>query len=151
VPTAPLSNVTYDHRSIIINGQRQLLLTGSIHYPRSTPEMWPYLLQRAKAAGLNAIDTYVFWNLHEPIEGSYDFSTGINNLPLFLQLASEAGLYVVLRIGPYVCAEWNFGGFPIWLLNKPGLETRTYNKQFMNAMERFVRKTLNVVQKYFLT
>ena len=76
VPAQALSNITFDHRAFVINGRRQLLLTGAIHYPRSTPGMWPELLKKSKEAGLNTIETYVFWNLHEPREGTYDFETG---------------------------------------------------------------------------
>ncbi|KAI9346974.1 glycosyl hydrolases family 35-domain-containing protein [Obelidium mucronatum] len=150
VPPAPQipKNVTYNRRAVHINGAPELLLTATIHYPRSDPSLWPSLLQRIKLAGNNAIDTYVFWNLHEPEEGAYDFENGIANLPLFLQTAHEAGLYVVLRIGPYVCAEWNFGGFPVWLLKKPGIEFRTWNDPFIKEMSRFVEKTLVVVEKF---
>ena len=79
VRSQTLSNITYDHRSFIINGKRELLIVGAIHYPRSSPGMWPHLFKKSKEAGINAIDTYVFWNLHEPIEGQYDFETGIGN------------------------------------------------------------------------
>jgi beta-galactosidase GanA len=73
----------------------------------------------------------------------------IANLPLFLKYAQEAGLYVVLRIGPYICAEWNFGGFPNWLREKEGIETRTYNKLFMDAMMSFTEKSIEVTQPFF--
>jgi beta-galactosidase len=89
-------------------------MAGHIHYPRATEEMWPKLFRLTKEAGLNAVDTYVFWNEHEEERGVYDFS-GKRDLRKFMQLAQEAGLYVVLRIGPFVCAEWNYGGFPAWL------------------------------------
>ncbi|RZC52882.1 hypothetical protein C5167_021309 [Papaver somniferum] len=108
------SSVSYDSKAIIINGQRRILLSGSIHYPRSTPEMWPDLIQKAKEAGLDVIQTYVFWNGHEPSANRYYFE-GRYDLVKFLKLVHQAGLYVHLRIGPYVCAEWNFGGFPVWL------------------------------------
>jgi hypothetical protein len=69
-------NVTYNHRSLIINGEPTLLLVGSIHYPRSSPGTWSAILERTKAAGVNAIDTYVFWDMHEPNEGEFDFESG---------------------------------------------------------------------------
>ena len=96
-------NISYDHRAILINGKRQLIIAGAIHYPRSTPYMWPQLLKKSKEAGLNAIDVYVFWDIHEPIQGIYDFESDQANLPLFLKLASQYDLYVILRLGPYVC------------------------------------------------
>ncbi|KAI8930128.1 glycosyl hydrolases family 35-domain-containing protein [Entophlyctis helioformis] len=141
-------NVTFDSRAFLVNGKRQMLVAGSIHYPRSTPTMWPEIFRRTKAAGINVVDTYVFWNLNEPQEGVYDFATGYGNLPLFIRLAQEAGLYVNLRIGPYVCAEWNYGGLPVWLLDKPGIEFRTWNQPFMDAMETFIVKVLQVVEPF---
>ncbi|MFS7991304.1 putative beta-galactosidase [Helianthus anomalus] len=100
--------VSYDDKAIIINGRRRILMSGSIHYPRSTPEMWPDLIKKAKDGGLDVIQTYVFWNGHEPSPGKYNFE-GRYDLVKFIKLIQEAGLYVNLRIGPYVCAEWNFG------------------------------------------
>lgn len=128
-------NVSHDGRAIIIDGQRRVLLSGSIHYPRSTPEvasvpllfhvyfhcitvnivfvnidlqMWPDLIRKAKEGGLDAIETYVFWNAHEPARRQYDFS-GHLDLIRFIKTIQDEGLYAVLRIGPYVCAEWNYG------------------------------------------
>ncbi|KAK6120348.1 hypothetical protein DH2020_045905 [Rehmannia glutinosa] len=121
------ATVSYDDKAIIINGKRRILISGSIHYPRSTPEMWPDLIQKAKDGGLDVIQTYVFWNGHEPSPG-------------------KAGLYVHLRIGPYVCAEWNFGGFPVWLKYVPGIEFRTDNQPFKVAMQRFVQKIVNMMK-----
>ncbi|KAI9329137.1 glycosyl hydrolases family 35-domain-containing protein [Zopfochytrium polystomum] len=147
-PVPSNTTVSYDHRALIIDGKRRILFTATMHYPRSSPGMWPFLLARAKAAGANAVDTYVFWGIHEPVIGEYDFATDERNLPLFLKLAHEAGLYVVLRIGPYVCAEFNNGGFPIWLNQIEGVKLRTYEKNFMFHMERFVRKTVDIVEPY---
>ncbi|KAK9734376.1 hypothetical protein RND81_04G135900 [Saponaria officinalis] len=97
-------NVTYDHRALVIDGKCRVLASGSIHYPRSTPEMWGDLIQKSKDGGLDIIETYVFWDLHEPVRGQYDFN-GRKDLVKFVKLVGEAGLYVHLRIGPYVCAE----------------------------------------------
>ncbi|KAA3472187.1 beta-galactosidase 15-like [Gossypium australe] len=104
-------NVTHDSRSIIINGNHRIILSGSIHYPRSTAQMWPDLIGKAKEGGLNAVETYVFWNAHEPARRQYDFSGNLN-LIRFLKTIQDQGLYAILRIGPYTCAEWNYGGFP---------------------------------------
>ncbi|KAM0953025.1 putative beta-galactosidase [Dioscorea sansibarensis] len=123
------TEVTHDGRAIIIDGEKKLLFSGSIHYPRSTPEMWPHLIRKAKLGGLDAIETYVFWNAHEPRRREYNFEGNLD-LIRFLKEIKNAGLYSVLRIGPYACAEWNYGGFPVWLRNIPGLQFRTDNKQF---------------------
>ncbi|PIA43034.1 hypothetical protein AQUCO_02000465v1 [Aquilegia coerulea] len=139
------ASVSYDHKAITINGQRRILLSGSIHYPRSTPEMWPDLIQKAKDGGLDVIQTYVFWNGHEPSPGKYYFE-GRYDLVKFIKLAKQAGLYVHLRIGPYVCAEWNFGGFPVWLKYVPGIHFRTDNEPFKAAMKGFTTKIVNMMK-----
>ena len=130
--------IDFDQRSVIINGKRTLLICGAVHYPRSTPSMWPAILRESKRAGINCIDTYVFWEGHQPQEGIYDF-TGRFDLGQFLDLCQAEGLYVMLRIGPYICAEWNFGGLAWWLLTKQGMVTRTFNKPFMDEMDKWVR------------
>ena len=150
--SAASASVGYDHKAIIINGQRRILISGSIHYPRSTPEMWPDLIQKAKAGGLDVIQTYVFWNGHEPSPGKYYFEDRYD-LVKFIKLVQQAGLFVNLRIGPYVCAEWNFGGFPIWLKYVPGIAFRTDNEPFKAAMQKFTEKIVNMMkaEKLFQT
>ncbi|XP_068344902.1 beta-galactosidase-like [Pyrus communis] len=150
--SAASASVGYDHKAIIINGQRRILISGSIHYPRSTPGMWPDLIQKAKAGGLDVIQTYVFWNGHEPSPGKYYFEDRYD-LVKFIKLVQQAGLFVNLRIGPYVCAEWNFGGFPIWLKYVPGIAFRTDNEPFKAAMQKFTEKIVNMMkaEKLFQT
>ncbi|KAL3532612.1 hypothetical protein ACH5RR_006133 [Cinchona calisaya] len=139
------ATVSYDGRSFLINGQRKILISGSIHYPRSTPQMWPDLIQKAKDGGLDVIQTYVFWNVHEPSPGKYNFE-GRGDIVKFIKLVKAAGLYVHLRIGPYICAEWNLGGFPVWLKYVPGIEFRTDNEPFKVAMQGFVTKIVNLMK-----
>ncbi|PKA63661.1 Beta-galactosidase [Apostasia shenzhenica] len=139
------ASISYDRKGIIINGQRRILISGSIHYPRSTPEMWPDLIQKAKDGGLDVIQTYVFWNGHEPSPGQYYFG-GRYDLVRFIKLVKQAGLYVHLRIGPYVCAEWNFGGFPIWLKYVPGISFRTDNEPFKAAMQKFTETIVSMMK-----
>ncbi|XP_047939162.1 beta-galactosidase 8 [Salvia hispanica] len=140
------ANVTYDHRALVIDGKRRVLVSGSIHYPRSTPDMWPDLIQKSKDGGLDVIETYVFWNLHEPVRGKYDFE-GEKDLVKFVKLVKEAGLFVHLRIGPYVCAEWNYGGFPVWLHFIPGIKLRTDNEPFKAEMKRFTAKIVDLMKQ----
>ncbi|CAN0838935.1 unnamed protein product [Linum grandiflorum] len=146
VSSAAQASVSYDHKAIIVNGQRRILLSGSIHYPRSTPEMWPDLIQKAKDAGLDVIQTYVFWNGHEPSPGKYYFEDRYD-LVKFIKLVHQAGMYVNLRIGPYVCAEWNFGGFPVWLKYEKGMSFRTDNGPFKAAMEKFTAKIVDMMKQ----
>nr|GMC50041.1 beta-galactosidase 15-like [Ipomoea batatas] len=139
--------VNHNGRAITINGVPRILLSGAIHYPRSTAEMWPDLMKKAKAGGLDAIETYVFWNIHEPVRGQYDFS-GNHDLIKFIKTVGDAGMHAVLRIGPYVCAEWNYGGFPVWLHNLPGVhELRTANEVYMHAMKNFTTLIADMVKK----
>ncbi|XP_010541689.1 PREDICTED: beta-galactosidase 7-like [Tarenaya hassleriana] len=138
--------VSHDERAITIDGQRRILISGSIHYPRSTVDMWPDLINKAKDGGLDAIETYVFWNAHEPARRQYDFSDNLD-LVRFVKTVQDAGLYAVLRIGPYVCAEWNYGGFPVWLHNMPNVEFRTTNTDFMNEMQNFTTLIVDMMKR----
>jgi beta-galactosidase GanA len=139
-------NVSYDGRAILINGSRTLFISGSIHYPRSTPAMWDSLMKRSIAAGVNLIQTYVFWNLHEPIKGQYYFDD-YADLVQFLSVAKQNQIFVNLRIGPYVCAEWNYGGFPEWLREIPDVTFRTYNQPFMTEMQTWMTYIDNLMKK----
>ncbi|KAJ9674818.1 hypothetical protein PVL29_024006 [Vitis rotundifolia] len=138
-------SVTYDKKAIVINGQRRILISGSIHYPRSTPDMWEDLIWKAKDGGLDVIDTYIFWNVHEPSPGNYNFE-GRYDLVRFIKTVQKVGLFVNLRIGPYVCAEWNFGGFPVWLKFVPGISFRTNNEPFKMAMQGFTQKIVHMMK-----
>ncbi|GKV18602.1 hypothetical protein SLEP1_g28961 [Rubroshorea leprosula] len=101
------STVTYDHNAVlVIDGKRRVLLSGSIHNPRSTPAVWPELIQKSTEGGLDVIETYVFWNYHEPVRRQYYFE-GRFDLVKSVKTVQEAGLFVHLRIGPYASAEWN--------------------------------------------
>ncbi|KAK4441166.1 Beta-galactosidase 8 [Sesamum alatum] len=146
LPSCFGGNVTYDHRGLVIAGKRRVLVSGSIHYMRSTPQMWPDLIQKSKDGGLDVIQTFVFWNLHEPVRGQYDFE-GRKDLVKFVKLAGEAGLFVHLRIGPYACAEWNYGGFPLWLHFIPGIVFRTDNEPFKAEMRQFTAKIVNMMKQ----
>uniref|UniRef100_A0A0A0LYV5 beta-galactosidase n=1 Tax=Cucumis sativus TaxID=3659 RepID=A0A0A0LYV5_CUCSA len=145
VCSSVMASVTYDHKALVIDGKRRILISGSIHYPRSTPQMWPDLIQKAKDGGLDVIETYVFWNGHEPSPGQYYFEDRYE-LVRFVKLVQQAGLYVHLRIGPYVCAEWNFGGFPVWLKYVPGIAFRTDNGPFKAAMQKFTAKIVSMMK-----
>ncbi|PKI31692.1 hypothetical protein CRG98_047902 [Punica granatum] len=140
------ANVTYDHRSLIIDGQRKLLISASIHYPRSVPGMWRGLIQTAKEGGADAIESYVFWNGHEPTQGNYYFG-GRYDLVKFVKTVQQAGMYMILRIGPFVAAEWFYGGIPIWLHYVPGTVFRTDNEPFKYHMQKFTMFIVNLMKK----
>lgn len=115
------------------------IICGELHYPRIPPQYWSARLAMARAMGLNAISTYVFWNRHERREGEYDF-TGENDVAQFVRLAQQHGLDVILRPGPYVCAEWDFGGLPSWLLKDGEIGVRSTDKRFMEPARRWLRR-----------
>lgn len=140
------ANVTYDHRSLIIDGQRKLFISASIHYPRSVPGMWPGLVQTAKEGGANMIESYVFWNGHEPSQGNYYFEDRYD-LVKFVKIVQNAGMYMFLRIGPFVAAEWSYGGVPIWLHYVPGTVFRTDNAPFKYHMKKFLTYIVNLMKK----
>lgn len=140
------SNVSYDSRSFIIDGQRKLLISAAIHYPRSVPAMWPGLVQLAKEGGANVIETYVFWNGHELSPDNYYFE-GRYDLVKFVKIVQQAGMHMMLRIGPYVAAEWNFGGAPVWLHYVPGTVFRTDNEPWKYYMKKFTTYIVDLMKK----
>ncbi|KAL2896268.1 Beta-galactosidase 5 [Bienertia sinuspersici] len=107
--------------------------------------MWENLVRKAKDGGLDVIDTYVFWNGHEPLPGKIYFEDRYD-LVRFIKTVHKQGLYVNLRIGPYICGEWNFGGFPVWLKYVPGIYFRTDNEPFKRAMQGFTTKIVDMMK-----
>lgn len=126
-----------ENGKFLLNGKSVQLICGEMHYPRIPQEYWRDRMRRAKAMGINTVSTYVFWNIHERQPGVFDFS-GEADLAKFVKTAHEEGLYVVLRPGPYVCAEWDFGGYPYWLQNEKGMVWRADNPAFLKACKRYI-------------
>ncbi|SFW46561.1 glycoside hydrolase family 35 protein [Chitinophaga sancti] len=123
--------------AFLLDGHPFQMISGEIHYPRVPREAWRARIQMAKAMGLNTIGTYVFWNVHEPEKGHYEFS-GNNDIAEFVKIAKEEGMYVVLRPSPYVCAEWEFGGYPYWLQNEKGLVVRSKDPHYLEAYRNYI-------------
>lgn len=123
--------------TFLLDGKSFQMISGEMHYPRIPHEAWRARIKAAKAMGLNTIGTYIFWNLHEPQKGKFDF-TGNNNVAEFVKIAQEEGLWVVLRPSPYVCAEWEFGGYPYWLQNEKDMVVRSNNKKFLEAYRNYI-------------
>jgi beta-galactosidase len=124
-----------------LNGKPVQILSGEMHYARVPHEYWRTRMLMAKAMGLNTISTYIFWNIHEPHPGVYDFS-GDRDIAAFVRLAQEEHLNVLLRVGPYSCGEWEWGGLPSWLLADPKMSTalRTTDPAFMVPVERWIMR-----------
>ncbi|KAL9681276.1 hypothetical protein QQ045_013058 [Rhodiola kirilowii] len=130
------------------DGKPFRIIGGDLHYFRVLPEYWEDRLLRAKALGLNAIQTYVPWNLHEPKPGQFNFE-GVANLNLFLLLCQKLGLLVLLRPGPYICGEWDFGGFPPWLLAmEPAPRLRSSDPSFLYQVRKWWDTLLPRVAPY---
>jgi len=125
--------------SFLLDGKPLQIISGDMHYPRVPREYWRDRLKMAKAMGLNTIGTYVFWNVHEAEKGKYDFS-GNNDIAEFVRIAGEEGLWVVLRPSPYVCAEWEFGGYPYWLLKDSTVKVRSKDPRFIEAYRDYVMR-----------
>ena len=126
-------------KTFLLNGKPFHIKAAEIHYPRIPRPYWEHRIKMCKALGMNTICLYVFWNIHEQQEGQFDF-TGNNDLRAFIQLAQKNGMYVILRPGPYVCAEWEMGGLPWWLLKKHDIQLRKQDPYFMERLEIFEQK-----------
>lgn len=144
------SPIAFDAQSFLIHGERTFLTSAAIHYPRIPRELWRDRILKAKAAGMNTLQLYFFWNVHEPNEGQFDFA-GQADVAHFLDLIAEAGLYIVVRPGPYICAEWDGGGFPAWLYAKKGLETRSFNPLYLQYVENYWNQLLPILAERQIT
>jgi beta-galactosidase len=139
-PTAFASApVTVSGAQFMRDGKPYQIISGDMHFQRVPREYWTDRLRKLRAMGLNTITTYVFWNLLEPSPGHFDF-TGNNDVAGFVKAAQAEGLNVILRPGPYVCAEWDAGGFPAWLFAEPGMRVRTRDPRFLAAADRYLQR-----------
>ena len=137
--TAKTSPVTIAGSQFMRDGKPYQIISGSIHYPRVPREYWRDRLRKARAMGLNTVETYVFWNLHEPKPGVFNFS-GNNDVAAFVRMAQEEGLNVIVRPGPYVCGEWETGGLPAWLFADNSIKVRTQDPRFLAASDRYLAR-----------
>ena len=126
-------------KTFLLNGKPFVVKAAEIHYPRIPRPYWEHRIKMCKALGMNTICIYIFWNIHEQREGVYDFS-GQNDVAEFCRLAKKNGMYVIVRPGPYVCAEWEMGGLPWWLLKKKDIRLREQDPYFMSCVDRFEKK-----------
>ncbi|WP_211746125.1 beta-galactosidase family protein [Paenibacillus sp. Marseille-Q4541] len=120
----------------IYEGQPVQIISGAIHYFRIMPAYWEDRLLKLKACGFNTVETYIPWNLHEPKEGVYSFE-GISNVVEFIDIANKLGLFVIIRPSPYICAEWEFGGLPAWLLEDSNMRLRCLYRPFLDKVDAY--------------
>lgn len=124
-----------------MDGKPVKIISGEMHYPRVPRQHWKDRFQRIKAMGMNTVCTYLFWNVHEPEPGKWDFSGNLDFVE-FIKEAQKAGLWVIVRPGPYVCAEWEFGGFPGWLLKDEDLKVRSQDPRFLEPAMAYLKKSV---------
>lgn len=140
-------SVDYQNDCFEKDGKPFRYISGSIHYSRIPRVYWKDRLLKMYMAGLNAIQTYVPWNFHEETPSQYDFS-GDRDLQYFLQLAQDLGLFVILRPGPYICAEWEMGGLPAWLLTKKNIVLRSSDQDYLSAVDTWMGKLLPMIKPF---
>jgi beta-galactosidase len=133
-----------------LDGEPFRIISGGLHYFRVHPEQWQDRLRKARLLGLNTIDTYVPWNLHQPRPDVFRTDYGLD-LPAFLTLAQAEGLHVLLRPGPYICAEWEGGGLPSWLLATPDIRLRTTDPRYLAAVDGYLDRLLPLVAPHLAT
>jgi len=134
----------YDGKTIQIH-------SGEMHFARVPAPYWRHRLKMMRAMGLNAVATYIFWNYQETAPGVWDFKTGNHNIREFIKTAQQEGLMVILRPGPYACAEWEFGGYPWWLLKNKDLVIRSNNRQFLDSCKVYINKLADQVRDLQIT
>ena len=130
---------TTGDKTFLLNGKPFVVKAAELHYPRIPRAYWEHRIKMCKALGMNTVCLYVFWNIHEQKEGQFDF-TGNNDVAAFCRLCQKNGMYVIVRPGPYVCAEWEMGGLPWWLLKKKDIRLREQDPYFMQRVEIFEKE-----------
>ncbi len=130
----------------LLDGKPFQIISGEMHPARIPPEYWRHRIRMARAMGCNTIAAYMFWNHHEIAEGVFDFKSPSRDIAGFVRIAQEEGMWVILRPGPYVCAEWDFGGIPSYLLRYPDLKVRCMDPRYMVAAERYIARLAAVIR-----
>lgn len=144
-----VNTFSYADGHFLLNDKPFIVKAAELHYARIPREYWDHRVKMCKSLGMNTICAYVFWNYHEPKEGVYDFS-GNHDLAAFMEVCKKNGMWVIVRPGPYVCAEWEMGGLPWWLLKNRDINLRTLDKKFFEPAVRFEKKIAEVLAPYRL-
>ncbi len=141
---------TYRDGQFLMNGEPYTVISGAIHYFRTRPEDWEDRLLKLKACGFNTVETYCCWNLHERKEGSFDFSDMLD-ISRFIEIAERLELNIILRPGPYICAEWDFGGLPSWLLKYPHIALRCDDPLYLDKVRPYYTELLSRIRPHLCT
>lgn len=142
---------SFNSENFLLDGKPFQMISGEIHPARVPKEYWRHRIQMAKAMGCNTIAAYIFWNYHESSPGRFDFKTENRDIALFVKIAQEEGMWVLFRPGPYVCAEWDFGGLPSYLLKIPDIKVRCMDERYMKAVERYLKEMSGLIKPLLFT
>mgnify|MGYP005804473869 CR=1 FL=1 len=145
------SGLKADSDQFTLNGKHFVIYGGSLHYFRVHPDYWRSTLQKFRAAGLNTVQLYLPWNAHEDTPGHFDFESPFLNLAKFLEENKQADMFATVRIGPYICSEWDFGGIPSWLMRDNNLKLRTNYPYYMERVKIYWEQVMKIVNKYQFT
>ncbi|MFM2138042.1 MAG: hypothetical protein RJA57_349, partial [Bacteroidota bacterium] len=140
VPAQVRHRFTLGKKEFLLDGKPLRLISGEMHPARIPRAYWRHRIRMAKAMGCNTIAAYIFWNYHELRPGVFDFRSENRDVADFIRICQAEGMWVLLRPGPYVCAEWDFGGIPPYLLQVPDIRVRCRDPRFMNAANRYIEK-----------
>ncbi len=138
VSDAQQHKFSFSASDFLLDGKPIQIISGEMHPARIPAEYWRHRIQMAKAMGCNTIAAYIFWNYHESKEGIFDFKTGNHDIAEFIRMCQQEGMWVILRPGPYVCAEWDFGGLPSYLLKIPDIKVRCMDSRYIKAVRRYI-------------
>jgi len=147
---APKPTFGIEGDRFVLNGKPWVIRAGEMHYARVPRMYWRDRMQKMRAMGLNTLCMYSFWNMHEPRPGEFDF-TGNLDISAYIRTAQEEGLWVIVRPGPYSCAEWEFGGYPAWLFKDPDIKVRTKDPRFLEPAGRYIRRLMAEVAPWQIT
>lgn len=142
--------LTFENDQFLMDGKPFQIISGAMHYFRIVPEYWEDRLKKLKACGFNTVETYTCWNLHERKEGEFDF-TGILDIERYIEIAESLDLNVIVRPGPYICAEWEFGGLPSWLLSYPNMALRCNDPMYLAKVRPYYNELLSRIRPHLTT
>ncbi|MBQ9744270.1 MAG: beta-galactosidase [Clostridia bacterium] len=137
-------------KDFLVDGRKTKIISGAVHYFRNMPDTWSDIFKKMKAMGLNCVETYCAWNMHEKHMGEFDF-TGNLNIKEFIRIAESEGLMVIVRPGPYICAEWEFGGLPWWIQTNEDMEIRCSNPIYMKHFENYLSHLFDEIRPLLFT
>lgn len=145
-----MSILTYDEKTFLLDGEPFTVISGAMHYFRIPRAYWRDRLEKLKQCGFNTVETYTCWNLHEREEGKFDFSGGLD-IAEYISIAESLGLHVIVRPGPYICAEWEFGGLPAWLLRYPNMALRCNDPVYLEKVRRYFAALFDELRPHLCT